>query len=99
MLSRCHDERTAELLMKHGKVDTTDVLTFLRNEDAAFCIHCEAEGDFFGGVGADDEWWTAADWFVWHLEEVHGKWMQMTALAMQIALVARASGSPPLTFE
>ena len=68
VLSRCHDERIVELLIKHGKVDKWDMLAFLdRQEDAAFCIHCEDEGDFLGGYDLQDRWWTGADWSDWFL--------------------------------
>ena len=100
VLSRCHDEQTVELLMKHGKVDKWDMLAFLdRQEDAAFCIHCEDEGDFLGGYDLQDRWWTGADWFLWHLESSHTRSEQESALIAQIVLKARACCRPPLRFE
>ena len=37
VLSRCHDQRIVELLIKHGKVDKWDMLAFLdRQEDGCF---------------------------------------------------------------
>ena len=99
LLSRCHDMRTAELLIMHGKVTSPDIRRFLASEETVECLHCQAWGDFYGGYGDDGEWWSAADWLWWHINSEHGKWMQLTALAHQVALVARESGSRPLTFE
>ena len=99
MLSRCHDMRTALLLIMHGKVEPNDIRRFLAFEDNAFCMHCEAEGAFYGGYGDDGQWWSAADWLWWHINDVHGLWMQREALAHQVARVARERGSRPLTFE
>ena len=97
VLSRCHAERTVELLIKHGKVSKGDILEFLQGE-TCFCIHCEDEGYFFAGVDKADIWWTGADWLMFHLEENHHVWELKSALIAQVVLKARASGSPPLTF-
>ena len=98
--SRYHDERIVELLIKHGKVDKWDMLAFLdRQEDAAFCIHCEDEGAFLGGYDLQDRWWTGAEWFLWHLESSHKRSEQKSALIAQIVRKARACCRPPLRFE
>ena len=98
VLSRCHDEQTVELLMKHGKVDIWDILAFLDSAShALFCIHCEDDVAFFGGYDEYGHWWTKADWFWWHLAENHERPELLSALIAQVVLKARAGGSPPLT--
>ena len=84
VLSRCHDERIVELLIKHGKVSKGDILEFLQGE-TCFCIHRE-------DAGYMDE-----DWFLVHLETSHNKWELRSALAALVVQKAREAGSPPLT--
>ena len=100
VLSRCHDEQTVELLMKHGKVDIPDILAFLDSAShALFCIHCEDDVAYFGGYDEHGHWWTGAEWFLWHLEENHKRPEVLSALIAQVVLKARAGFSPPLRFE
>ena len=85
VLSRCHDELTVQLLMKHNKVSPRDVLDFLKGELCS-CIHC-----------GDDAGYMEANWLLVHLEENHNGGEIRSAFAALVVHKARDSGSPPLT--